>query len=70
MIELLRAQLLALRAQIDAMLAVLDTVDGPTPSHDLSNGSPCQHLETENVGTFGASEYRCTMCKAIVPRPS
>ena len=70
MIELLRAQLLALRAQIDAMLAVLDTVDGPTPSPDLSNGSQCQHLETENVGTFGAPEFRCTMCKATVPRPS
>jgi hypothetical protein len=66
MIDVLRSQLLALRAQADAMLAVIDTVSGsPAPPEP----APCPHLETENIGTFGAPEYRCTMCKASVPAP-
>lgn len=66
MIDVLRAQLLSARAQIDATLAVLDSV---TEFTSPSGPPPCSHPETENIGTFGAPEYRCTMCKASVPAP-
>jgi hypothetical protein len=26
----------------------------------------CAHQETENIGTFGAPAYQCTVCKAMV----
>jgi hypothetical protein len=53
-----------LQAQLDAMGAVLDEalrsqVALPAPT--------CPHLETENVGTFGSPELRCTACLAVVP---
>lgn len=64
MIELLRAQLLALRAQIDAMLAVLDTVTAPTaPAVEPMS---CPHTETENIGTFGAPQFKCLACGRTV----
>jgi hypothetical protein len=63
MIDVLKAQLLALRAQADAMLAVIDSVASQDPP-------ACPHLDVENTGTFGAPEYRCTMCKASVPVPA
>ena len=66
MIDVLKAQLLAVRAQVDAMLAVIDTVSvSPVPPEPAA----CPHPETENIGTFGAPEYRCTMCKASVSAP-
>lgn len=61
----LRAQVGSLQAQIDALQAVAEAamrlpVESPAPP-------ACPHLETENVGTFGAPEFRCTLCKAVVP---
>jgi hypothetical protein len=67
MIDVLRSQLLALRTQIDAALAVIDTVSPSPPPESVGQ---CPHLEVENVGTFGAPEYRCTLCKASVPVPA
>jgi hypothetical protein len=67
MIDVLKAQLLALRAQVDAMLAVIDTVYvSPAPPEPAS----CLHPETENIGTFGAPEYRCMACRASVAAPT
>jgi hypothetical protein len=64
MIDVLRAQLLSAKAQIEATLAVLDSihVEEPLPA-------TCLHPETENVGTFGAPQIKCTTCGAIVPSP-
>lgn len=69
MIDVLRSQLLALKAQIDAMLTVLDSVTEQERTPSAETGSACPHPETVNVGTFGMPEYRCTICKASVPAP-
>lgn len=60
MIDVLRAQLLSVRAQIDATLAVIDglTVQAPEPP-------VCPH-EPKNFGTFGAPDWRCEICKQPV----
>lgn len=77
MIDVLKAQLLALRAQIDAMLSVIESVHMPTEQAPMPNGadtsSPadtgCPHPETVNMGTFQAPDFRCATCKASVPAP-
>lgn len=66
MIEVLRSQLLALRGQVDATLAVIDSCGVTVPDE----GPPtCPHTDTENVGTFGDPTYQCQACQAIVPEP-
>jgi len=56
------ARLVSMRALIDSMLASAEAIPIDPPA--------CPHLETENIGTFGVPEYRCTMCKASVPAPA
>lgn len=63
MVDVLRSQLLALKAQIDAMLTVLDSV---VPA---AAAASCPHTEVETGGTFGAPEYRCLACHQNVPAP-
>jgi hypothetical protein len=58
----LRVQIGGLQAQVDAMAGVLDAMGEPTPSEPPG----CLHLETENVGTFGAPQHQCTVCRAMV----
>jgi hypothetical protein len=62
------AQLMALRAQVEAMIAVVDDEMRQEHAAGQQREPPtCPHTETENVGTFGASVMRCTLCKEIVP---
>lgn len=70
MVDVLRAQLLALKSQIDAMLAVMDAcvpISSAEPSSQADTG--CQHLETENIGTFGAPAFKCLACGQMVGQP-
>lgn len=70
MIDVLRAQLLALRTQVDAMLAVMDAcapILSAEPSSQADTG--CPHLETENIGTFGAPAFKCLACGQMVEQP-
>jgi hypothetical protein len=57
----LRTQVGVLQAQVDAMAAALDAMGEPTPS-----APTCLHLDTENIGTFGAPQHQCTVCHALV----
>lgn len=57
----LRAQIGGLQAQVDAMGQILEAND-PAPVSPAS----CAHLETENVGTFGAPAEKCVACGAFV----
>lgn len=66
MIELLRAQLLALKAQADAMLATLDACEGTTTAPAQATEQQCPHTETENIGTFGAPQFKCLACGQTV----
>lgn len=66
MLDVLRSQLLALRAQVDATLAV---IDGVQPVEAVNETPICPHSETVNVGTFGAPEYKCMTCQATVAAP-
>lgn len=63
LLDVLEAQVIALRASVDAMHAAIQAarVEPPTPE-----ATGCPHLETENVGTFGAPEYQCKACGATV----
>lgn len=51
------AHLIAVRACVDAMIVEADPEMRETG---------CPHLETEDVGTFGAVEQQCKACGQIV----
>jgi len=61
----LEAQIIALRASVDAMYAAIRAVRSEAPA--MTDPVGCPHLETDNVGTFGLPEYQCKSCGAIVP---
>lgn len=68
--ELLRAQVASLRAIVGSMqgqivaleetLALMESPKTPTG---------CTHASVSNEGTFGAPEYRCDTCHALVEAP-
>lgn len=64
LLEVLEAQVIALRASVDAMYAAIRAARGAEQAPAAPSG--CPHLETENVGTFGAPEHQCTACDAQV----
>lgn len=61
----IRAQIIALQVQVDALEATVGMMQAPEPSEPVG----CSHPTTENIGTFGAPQYRCTVCGAIVAEP-
>lgn len=63
-LNLLEAQVIALRASVDAMYAAIQTAKGADAAPNDAPG--CPHPETENVGTFGAPELQCKTCGATV----
>ena len=69
MIDVLRSQLLALKSQIDAMVAVIDSLQPSLPSSAEEPSGTCPHLETENIGTFGAPAFKCLACGRMVEQP-
>lgn len=69
MIDVLRAQLLALKSQIDAMLVVMDACDSSQGASPELAVPSCPHLETENIGTFGAPAFKCLACGRMVEQP-
>ena len=70
MLALLAAQLVSLRAQVGGLQAQIDamaaTIEAAMDQQQPAAPVECAHLETENVGTFGAPERRCMTCKKIV----
>ena len=60
MIEILRGQIQAIRAQLDAMDRMLDGFSQQAPA--------CAHPEEdwENLGTFGQPDFRCKACRAVI----
>jgi len=64
LLDMLEAQVIALRAQVDAMYAAIREARGGEAAGAEPAG--CPHLETENVGTFGAPELRCKACEALI----
>jgi len=60
MIEILRGQIHAIRAQLNAMEQMLEGFSQPAPV--------CSHPEEEwkNVGTFGLPDWRCGLCQARI----
>lgn len=61
----LRAQIGAMQAQVDAIVAIVEL--SMTPAEDLA----CQHPETEFVGTLGRPARRCLnpRCQAVIDQP-
>ena len=60
-LDLLEAQVIALRASVDAMYAAIRSARGAEPvANQPAPG--CPHTRTKNVGTFGAPEYECEDC--------
>ena len=68
LLDLLEAQVIALRASVDAMHAAIQAARGLDATPDAA--PVCPHLETDNVGTFGAPEYQCKACGAQVDQPT
>jgi hypothetical protein len=66
-LDLLALQVAALKNQIGAMQAQLLAMDQAIENMQ-ANAEPigCQHEETENRGTFGVPDIRCTACDAQV----
>jgi hypothetical protein len=64
LLDVLEAQIIALRASVDAMYAAIRAArtDAPPPT----DSAGCPHLEVENVGTFGLPEWQCKSCGATV----
>ena len=56
-------QLIAIRAQVDALVMAMEG--------QASEEQPvCRHAsEPENLGTFGAPDWRCPDCRRSVPAP-
>jgi hypothetical protein len=67
LLDVLEAQIIALRASVDAMYAAIRAARMDAPAPAMTDPVACPHLETENVGTFGLPEYQCKSCGAIVP---
>lgn len=65
-LDLLEAQAIALRASVDAMHEAIRAARGEVPVTPQEVEPRCPHMDTENVGTFGAPEYRCKTCGAEV----
>ena len=61
----MRAQIGGLQAQVDALAGVMELLEWPATPEPVAP-PVCAHLETENVGTFGAPQQRCTVCHAMV----
>lgn len=64
-IAALRAQIGGLQAMVDALAATVEeAAKQQAPNDDEPTG--CLHPELENVGTFGAPQMQCAVCKAMV----
>lgn len=60
-LDALMAQVVALRAQVEAMASTIEFMRDHEP---LPRPVGCSHSDVENVGTFGAPAYRCRTCGA------
>lgn len=64
-LDVLEAQVIALRAAVDAMYAAIQAAKGIVAMQD-DGPAECPHGETENIGTFGSPEIVCKACGATV----
>lgn len=63
-LDLLAMQILALKSQLGAFETQLVTLEQSVESMRVNEAAEgvCIHGETENVGTFGVPDIRCTTC--------
>lgn len=60
-LDALMAQVVSMRAQVEAMAATIDALRDHAP---IQEPIGCRHPDLEQVGTFGAPAWRCRGCGA------